>query len=48
MIRNVPQRMACIAPYLEITCVYYILLDYRGLQSCQVGQEEDVDITPPP
>ena len=25
------------ASYLEITRVYYILLDNRDLQSCQVG-----------
>ena len=33
--------------YLEITCVYYILLDNRDLQSCQVGQGKDVAITTP-
>ena len=32
---------------LEITCFYYILLDTRDLQSCQVGQGKDVAITTP-
>ena len=36
-----------IASYVEITCVYYILLDYRDLQSCQVGQGKDVAIATP-
>ena len=40
-------RMEFIASYLEITCVYYILLDNHDLQSCQVGQGKDVAITTP-
>ena len=36
-----------IASYLEITCVYYILLDNHDLQSCQVGQGKDMAITTP-
>ena len=36
-----------IASYLEITCVYYILLYYHDLQSGQVGQGKDVAITTP-
>ena len=44
----VPQKkMEFIASYLENTCVYYILLDNRDLQSCQVGQGKDVAITTP-
>ena len=39
--------MEFIASYLEITCVYYILLDNHDLQSCQVGQGKDVAITTP-
>ena len=42
-----PKRTAFIASYLEITCVYYILLDNRDLQSCEVGQGKDVAITTP-
>ena len=41
------KRTEFIASYLEITCVYYILLDNRDLQSCQVGQDRDVTITIP-
>ena len=40
-----PTRTGFIVSYLEITCVYYILLDSRDLQSCQVGQGKDVAIT---
>ena len=43
----VPKKTEFIASYLEITCVYYILLDNRGLHSCQVGQGKDVAITTP-
>ena len=42
-----PKRTEFIASYLEITCVYYILLDNRDLQSCQVGQVKYVAITTP-
>ena len=42
-----PKRTKFIASYLEITCVYYILLDNCDLQSCQVGQGKDVAITTP-
>ena len=41
----VPKKMEFIASYLEITGFYYILLDNRDLQSCQVGQGKDVAIT---
>ena len=41
------KKMEFIASYLEITCVYCILLDYLDLQSCQVGQGKDVAITTP-
>ena len=37
-ITYVPKKMELITLYFEITCVYYILLDNRDLQSCQVGQ----------
>ena len=43
----IPKKMEFIVSYLEITCVYYILLDNRDLQSCQVGQGKDVAITTP-
>ena len=42
-----PKKTEFIASYLEITCVYYFLLDNRDLQSCQVGQGKDVAITTP-
>ena len=42
-----PKRTELIASYLEITCVYYILLDNCDLQSCQVGEGKDVAITTP-
>ena len=42
-----PKRTEFIASYLEVTCVYYILLDNIDLQSCQVGQGKDVAITTP-
>ena len=42
-----PKRTEFTASYLEIICVYYILLDNRDLQSCQVGQGKDVAITTP-
>ena len=42
-----PKRTEFITLYLEITCTYYILLDNRDLQSCQVGQGKDVAITTP-
>ena len=42
-----PKRTEFTASYLEITCVCYILLDNRDLQSCQVGQGKDVVITTP-
>ena len=42
-----PKRTGFIASYLEITCVYQILLDNRDLQSCQIGQGKDVAITTP-
>ena len=42
-----PKRTEFTASYLGITCVYYILLDNRDLQSCQVGQGKDVAITTP-
>ena len=42
-----PKRTEFITLYLEITCVYYILLDNRDLQSCEVGQGKDVAITTP-
>ena len=42
-----PKRTEFIASYLEITCVYYTLLDNRDLQSCQDGQGRDVAITSP-
>ena len=32
------KRTEFIASYLEITCVYYILLDNRDLQSCQLDK----------
>ena len=41
------KRTKFIASYLEITCIYYILLDNRDLQSCHVGQGKDVAITTP-
>ena len=47
LIIYVPQRTEFVTLYLEITCVYYILLDNRDLQSCQVGQGKDVAITTP-
>ena len=40
-----PKRTEFITLYLEITCAYYIVLDNRDLQSCQVGQGKDVAIT---
>ena len=43
----VPKRTEFIVLYVEITCVHYILLDNRDLQSCQVGQGKDVTITTP-
>ena len=42
-----PKRTEFTASYLEIICVYYILLDNRDSQSCQVGQGKDVAITTP-
>ena len=42
-----PKRTEFITLYLEITCTYYILLDNRDWQSCQVGQGKDVAITTP-
>ena len=42
-----PKRTEFIASYSEITCVCYILLANRDLQSCQVGQGKDVAITTP-
>ena len=39
--------MELIASYLEITRGYYIVLDNRDLQSCQVGQGKDVAIATP-
>ena len=42
-----PKRTEFTVSYLEITCVYYILLDNRDLQSCQDGQGKDVAITTP-
>ena len=42
-----PKRAEFIASYLEITCVYYILLDNRALKNCQDGQGKDVAITTP-
>ena len=36
-----PKRMEFITLYLEITCVYYIELDNRDLQSCQVKGGSD-------
>ena len=42
-----PKRTKLIASYLEIICVYYILLDNRDLQSCQIGEGKDVVITTP-
>ena len=42
-----PKRTEFIILYLEITCAYYILLDNRDLQSCQVGQGKDVAIITP-
>ena len=36
--------MEFITLYLKITCVYYIQLDNRDLQSCQVDQGKDVAI----
>ena len=42
-----PKRTGFTASYLEITCDYYILLDNRDLQGCQVGQGKDVAITTP-
>ena len=42
-----PKRTEFTASYSEITCVYYILLDNRDLQSCQVGQGKDMAITTP-
>ena len=41
------KRTEFITLYLEINCVYYILLNNRDLQSCQVGQGKDVAITTP-
>ena len=35
--KNTKKTTKFIAPYLEITFVYYILLYNRDLQSCQVG-----------
>ena len=40
-------RTEFIASYLEITCVHYILLNNRDLQSYQVEQGNDVAITSP-
>ena len=40
-----PKRTEFIASYLEITWVYYIILDNRDLQSCKFGQCKDVTIT---
>ena len=39
--------MEFIASYLEITCVYKILLDNRDLQSCQGEQGKDVVVIAP-
>ena len=39
-----PKRMEFITLYSEITCVYYIQLDIRDLQSCQVDQGKNVAI----
>ena len=39
------KRTEFIALFLEITCVHYILLDNRDLQSYQVGLGKDVAIT---
>ena len=47
LIIYVPKRTEFITLYLEITCAYYIPLDNRDLQSCQVGQGKDVAITNP-
>ena len=40
-----PKRTEFIASYQKTTCVYYILLDNRDLQSYQVGQSYAVAIT---
>ena len=42
-----PKRTEFVASCLAITCVYYILLDIRDIQSCQIGQGKDVAITTP-
>ena len=46
LIIHVPPKQFT-APYSKITCDYYIPLDNRGLQNCQVGQGKDVAITTP-
>ena len=43
----VPKKTEFVASYVEITCVFYILLDNRDLQSCQIGQGKDVAFTNP-
>ena len=40
----VPQKEGVYSSYLQITCVCYILLDNRDLQSCQAGQGEDATL----
>ena len=41
------KRTEFIVSYLEMTCVFYILLSNRDLQTCQVGQGKGVAITTP-